>query len=169
MLGFFLNFFTPWKSCVKGHWPKKLLFPKKLAWLCDLALKAKKRVKYIWVPETMIDDCIQYGHTNINVSSVLCTNQELNQYYNWSNGSNQSCTFETDYTLKYHLYAICWHKQSPDNQTIQFWHQVSGQFRKPDQQVLFGRSLRVVRIIYFRWEVFPSRESTLGLTGLTFS
>ena len=32
-----------------------------------------------------------------------------------------------------------------------------------------GPSLGGVRIFYYRWEVFPTRESTLGLTGWTLS
>ena len=39
--------------------------------------------------------------------------------------NSQSWTFETNYTQKWHFYAVPGHKQQPDNQTIKFWHQVS--------------------------------------------
>ena len=35
--------------------------------------------------------------------------------------------------------------------------------------VIFGTKFRGVRILSLRWEVFPTRESTLGLTGWTLS
>ena len=53
---------------------------------------------------------------------------------------------------------------------MQFWHQVSQQFWKRwPTQVFFGPSVRVIQISYLGWQVFPTRQSTLGLTGWTFS
>ena len=55
ILGFLLHISTSWKSCVKEQWPKKSLF-----W-------------HFWlnVPEIMIDDWVNKGHTNFNMFSVV--------------------------------------------------------------------------------------------------
>ena len=42
-----------------------------MTWCRNLVLEAKKRVKYIWVPETIIDDWVHKGHTSLNVFSVF--------------------------------------------------------------------------------------------------
>ena len=70
ILGFLQNLSTSWKSCVNEQWPKKSLF-KKLTQCHDLWLKAKKRVKYIWVPEIMIDELVHIGQTKLYMFSVF--------------------------------------------------------------------------------------------------
>ena len=69
--GFPLNFSTSWKSCIKEQWPKKSRFFYILTKFHDLWLKAKKRVEYTKVPEIMIDDWVNKGHTNLNMCSVF--------------------------------------------------------------------------------------------------
>ena len=39
---------------------------------------------------------------------------------------------------KLHFYAICWHKQPPNDQTTQFWHQVSKEFWETWPTRFFG-------------------------------
>ncbi len=82
-------------------------------------LEAKKRV-----PKILIDDWVYKGHTNLNIFSVFGE-----QVRNLSSKQSK-LNFETNYTQKLHFYAVSGHKQPPDDQTIQFWHQVSKQFWK---------------------------------------
>ena len=85
--------------------------------------QGQERVEYIWVPQILIDDRDQKGHTKLNMFPVfvdqilgLCSKQSKFNFWIWIHP-------------KIKLYAICWHKQPPpDNQTTQFSHQVSKQF-----------------------------------------
>ena len=78
---------------------------------------------YIWVPQILIDDWVQKGHTKLNLFPVfvdqilrLCCKQSKFNFWIWIHP-------------KIKLLAICWPKQPPpDNQTTQFSHQVSKQF-----------------------------------------
>ena len=56
--------------------------------------------------------------------------------------NSQSLTFETNYTQKLHFYAVSGHKPPPDDQTIQFWHQVSKQFWKLWSHGFLGTKFR---------------------------
>ena len=80
----------------------------------DLWLEAKKRVKYIWVSEIMIYDLVHK-----DTQSWICF-QFLANHSRVYAVSSQSWTFETDYTQKLNFHAVSWHKEPPDNQTIQF-------------------------------------------------
>ena len=122
ILGFLLNFST--SCCVKEQWPKKSLFwifllnvmigdskPKR-GWNIFRSLKS-------WYMNESTKD------TEIWICFPLLVNKSGAYAVN-----SQSWTFETDYTQILHFYAVSEHKQSPDNQTIQFLHQVSKKFWK---------------------------------------
>ena len=119
VLGFLLNFSTSWKSCVKEQWPKKSSFWN--FWLnvmiCDSRPKrgwnVLRSLKSLWMNGSTKD-------TQIWISYLLLVNKSGAKAVN-----SQSWTFETNYTQKWHFYAVPGHKQQPDNQTIKFWHQVS--------------------------------------------
>ena len=90
-----------------------------------MLLEAKKRAEYIWGPEIMKRWLSPKRTNKAQYVFIFFVNKSRAEAV-----ISQSGTFETDYTQNLHLYAVCWHKQPPDAQTIQFWHQVSRLFRK---------------------------------------
>ena len=67
---FLLNFFTPWKwiICVKEQWPKKSPFQS----FWPNVMLSDSRVKRGWkIFESLTDDWVRKGHTNLDMFSVL--------------------------------------------------------------------------------------------------
>ena len=87
-------------------------------------LEAKKRVEYIHVPKIMIDDWLNKGNTNLNMFFVV--GEQIRSL----SSKELKLNFWNQLHPKIAFYAVSGHKQSPDNQTIQFWHQVSKEFWK---------------------------------------
>ena len=135
LFGLLLNFSTSWKSCVKEQWPKKYFFF--ILTKChDLLLEAKQRVEYFWVPEIMTDDWVRKGQTKLGRYSLFGKQiKSLSIYQSKLNFWNR---LDPKIAFLYH----CWHKQPPDDQTIQFWHQVSKQFWKIWQTRFFWRKFK---------------------------
>ena len=60
--------------------------------------------------------------------------------------------------------AISWHKQPPDKQTFKVLpSSVNAIWKTMINTVLLAPSLGEVRVYYLQWEVFLTRESTMGL------
>ena len=77
--------------------------------LCHaLWLKARKRVKYIWVPEIVSDAWVGKGHTKLNIKKKkMWTNQELYQktikVEPLKTTSPENCNFMTYFDTNSHL------------------------------------------------------------------
>ena len=67
---------------------------------------------------------------------------------------------------KLHFYAVCWHKQLPDDQTVQFWHQVSQQFWKLWLTRFFGTKLRGGQNFLFTMGGFSNEREYSGANWL---
>ena len=124
--GFLLNFSESWKSCVKEQWPKKALF-KAFDLTSWFVTRGQKRVKYIWYPQIMTVDWVRKGHMNLIMFSVF------GEHIKRLISKQSKLNFRNRLHQQLHLYAVCLHKQPPDDQTIQLGHQVSKQFWKHDQ------------------------------------
>ena len=116
VFGFLLIFSTPWKSSVKEHRPKKSLF--QICWLIFTIcyLRQKRGWNIFEFPKSW-----QMTDLAKNKQSWIWIKFWVNKWRAWAVIS-QSWTFENNRSL--HFYSVCWHKQPPHDQTIQFGHQV---------------------------------------------
>ena len=84
----------------------------------------------------MIDDCVNKGHTKLNMFSVV--GEQIR-----SLSSKQSkLNFWNQLHPKIAFYAIFWHKQPPDDQTIQFDLNCRCNSESYDRHVFFGTKFR---------------------------
>ena len=100
------------KNVCKALKSSGITFSKILTENHNLWLKTKKRVEYIWVLENIIDDESKKDKWSWIWVRFLVINSLSSKHAKF-NCSNQP----------FHVYAVCWHKQPPDNKTIQlqFW------------------------------------------------
>ena len=124
ILGFLLNFITWLTSWVNEQWPKKSHCQNKLinVMICDSGAKGGWNIF-----ESLKSWYMTYSIKD--TQSLICFPFLVNQSWAYA-VSSQSWTFKTDLTQKLHFYTVSWHKQSSNNQTIQFWLRESMQFKK---------------------------------------
>ena len=119
-------------------------------------LEAKKREEYPPVPEIMIDDWFNKGNTNLNMCFCCWwTNQELKQKI------VRVDLLKPTTAKKWHFYAVPGHKQPPDNQIIQFWHQVPKQFWKLWPTHFFGTEFKGGHNVFIYSGRLSQRERVL--------
>ena len=117
-------------------------------------LEAKKRVKYIWVFEIMTYKWVGKRYARLNMFSA----------YGEQIHSLISKPSKLNFCNQPNPFCCCWHNASWQLNHTLLTLSVTA-FLNMD---FWGPSLRVVRIfLNLQWYVFPTRESTLGLTGWT--
>ena len=159
VFGFLLNFWTSWKSCVKEYWPKKSLFQKcwpyvmicffrpKRGWNIFESLKSWHITEFAKDKQSWI--CIQFLVKKIKI--LNCNKSKLNFWNRLHPKFAFLCRLLTqtaNFDIKFQS-----NSESYDQHGI-FWIKFKG-----------GQN----SFYYLRWEVFTTRDSTLGLTGWTFS
>ena len=117
ILGFFLNFLTSWKSCVK----KKSLFNN---FDFTSRFEAPKRGKFILVPQILINDQVHKEQTMLNMLTVF--GEQIMGVSSWKT----KLYFWNRLTQKIVFFVVSWHKQPPSDIIVKFWPQVSQQFWK---------------------------------------
>ena len=122
VFGFLFNFLASWKSCVKEQLPKKSLYQQfwSIVMICYLRPKRGWN-KYESLKSWHMTESAKDKQSWVYIQCLVKKSRA-------SAVISQSWTFKTNHTQNLHFYAVCWHKQPPDDQTIQFWHQVSKQF-----------------------------------------
>ena len=81
---------------------------------------------------------------------------------------SQSWTVETDYKLNFNLYAICWHKQPPVNQTIQFDIKCQGNSDSYDQHGFSRTKLKSGQKFLFTEGGFYNKREYSGADWMDF-
>ena len=122
------------------------------------------RVKYIWVPEILIDDLVHKRHTKFNMFPLfdkqiqsICSKQSK---YNFCIGLHpKKNSFWPFVDTIIHL------RTKPNNFDIQ----CCSNSERYDQHCFFGTKFRSGQNFCIYDGSFSTRESTLGLTAWTFS
>ena len=124
VFGFLLYFSTSWKSFEKSNDLRNYFF--QLFWITVMICYSRPKIgpnifeslKSWQITDSAKDQqgwiCFQFLVSKSRAEAV--------NSHHW--------TFETYCTQNLHFYAVYWQKQPLDDQTIQFWHQVSEQFWK---------------------------------------
>ena len=93
-----------------------------------------------------------------DIESWICFHFLLNKLGAYAINS-QSLTFETDYIQKVQFYAVCWHKQRPDNQTKIKCQSLSESY---EQHNFFGTKFRGGQHFSFTLEGFLNKREYSG-------